>query len=174
MIQRKTHLKPGYDCRRTCNHTPKGDHGINADEWWFTVIAGDSRVALTLVVVSSDYPPTVDHTETMHWSGRKFYARNFIRHSAYAWTREQVLGFTGECEYLGRCNSESMSILYAEDFTQMYLVYDAKLEQPESFWLAMERELVQAISDISEARLADGDLRWKVCSCCKGERVVPL
>jgi hypothetical protein len=171
MIQRKTHLAPGYDCRVECPHEPKGRHGYHSDEWWFTVVDGDARTALSLRIHTTRYPASVVSVA----DDELFSGWDFVRHSRHAWTKHQVLSHTmDECEHLGLCHSSPMTVTYADNFAKKHLVYDAGLEQPEAFWLAMEAELASAIAYIEAARREDGDLKWKVCSCCKGQQVVPL
>lgn len=130
MRERKTIIRPGYDCRVKCTHDPPGDHGICGDEWVFVVMDGPRAVSLN--VLSADYPPTVERA-TLPGVLRKPMPSGLTVHHADPHGRE--------CDWVtgGKCVCE-VSWLWATAFWREYAV-GQQSEQPESFWLALESEL---------------------------------
>lgn len=134
-MERRAQLRPGYDCRRECQHAVKGAHGIASDEWWFAVVSG--RFALSLVVLSGNYPGTVSMEGMLPFLKEP-------RASAWAVHRADASG--GACEYVegGRCQTDVI-FFFAESFWLQRGVPSLGLEQPESFWEALESALRKEI-----------------------------
>lgn len=130
-VERRTYRKPGHDCRRECRHEPKGEHGIHSDEWWFAVV--DGGLAVSLTVFSGLYPESVDRS-TLPACVSECSASTFATHRADPNGKE--------CDYVegGLCTG-ALSFLRAERFWKRHGVPEAGLEQPESFWSALETEL---------------------------------
>lgn len=134
-MERRTESKPGYDCRRECKHEPKREHGIHCDEWWFAVVDGGH--ALSLTVFSGIYPESVD-SSTLYRSTRE------CAGSAMAWHHADPSG--DECEYVegGRCTG-GVTFVHAADFWEAWGHPSAGLEQPETFWSALEAKLWEVV-----------------------------
>jgi hypothetical protein len=174
MIQRSTVIIPGYDCREQCQHEIQGQHGVNCDRWCYVVKDMDRRVALEFTVATPNYPASVVERS---FQSRCFTSSFLCWHYAHPTTREEVLGSPQECRHLGKCYRNSGSALYEDSLFQRIFVAPADPKdptQPESFWLGLSEELDQRTTQLEVERLADGDLKWKVCTCCHGERVVPV
>jgi hypothetical protein len=129
-MERKTIIRPGYDCRVKCTHETPGDHGICGDEWVFIVMDGERAVSLN--ILSSDYPPTVERV------GMPGILERAIP-GALTWHRYAPDGH--ECPWVagGTCENDS-TYTGARDFWKAHAVGEQS-EQPESFWKALEAEL---------------------------------
>ena len=176
MLQRTANLRPGYDCRTVCTHTPRGDHGISSDRWIFAVRDMDRHIALEFVISTPNYPVSVGERYIFY---RSFSPSVLIWHYAHPTSKDEVLGSpAADCDYLGKCYRNNGSTTYERElFERIFVMPSAGThtpEQPESFWLALEHELDTRATALEAARLEDGDLKWKVCGCCHGERVVPV
>lgn len=173
MIQRNTYVVPGYDCSAHCTHTSYGEHGIACDNWIYTVKDGDRRIALAMEIFTPNFPDTVPRSNR-----NAFSPRSIVWHYAWPTSREEVLSEPNDCDLLGgKCYSGNSTTFYEREvFERIFVVpkdtHD--ITQPESFWLGLEAELARRAAQLEAARIDDGDLKWKVCTCCKGERVVPL
>ncbi len=132
---RKVQVEPGYDCRRECLHERKGDHGIHCDEWWFAVVEG--RHAVSLSVFSGKYPESV---------GAFPLGTSFAEVKGAVWVEHHADLYGGECDYVegGRCRGET-SFLAADVFWKKFGSPEGGIEQPESFWQALEAELRKVI-----------------------------
>jgi hypothetical protein len=131
-MERKTIIRPGYDCRVKCSHDPPGNHGIAGDEWVFVVMDGERAVSLS--ILSNDYPPTVERE----------HLPDVLREpitGALAWHRYHPDGH--DCSWVagGKCEHD-VSYLEAGRFWKEHAVGNQS-EQPASFWLALEEELRQ-------------------------------
>lgn len=136
-MKRVSQKRPGYNCGpggSKCQHQKKGDHGIAADEWLYSVISDDGRHAVTLMVISADYPPDVDR--------RLFSERMNSPMGATLWFHEAAAADQGEpCDLLpcGRCTGDA-SYLAAQELWDEHHVGE-QFEQPDSFWIALEARL---------------------------------
>lgn len=129
-VRRGSRRDPGYDCRVTCEHEEKGDHGISGGVWWYWV--SDGERAVSLMVLTNDYPPSVERPLPL----------------ALVEMCEGVLGYHTadpegrECSMLAdgaRCRSDE-SYIGGQSFWKKH-GSPAQFEQPESFWAALEEEL---------------------------------
>jgi hypothetical protein len=158
-MKRSSTVIPGYDhvrnpCGKTCIH------GIHGDEWLFAVADGD--LALVLRVYSGVYPPSVPFrvADPAYPMGV-----DLDLHSATP-TGDSVRdpGDGSPCEWVegGRCWSGGRASVSTAD--ALFKEHGARtIEQPESFWLEMERRL-------REARAAP---QFRQCSHCAGKGIVP-
>jgi hypothetical protein len=134
-IRRVSSKRPGYDCGpdgSRCKHEKKGDHGIGGDEWLYAVTDGER--AVSLLVLSGDYPPSVDRS--------LFTERMLKPWGAHLSVHESCGPDQGvACDLLpcGRCTVD-VSYLQAADLWDAHHVGE-QFEQPESFWLALEARL---------------------------------
>ena len=134
-MERLTFQRPGYDCRTKCVHEVKGDHGIHCDEWWYVVKDGD--VAVSLNIFSGIWPKTAPHVPSALDPDRWPMAADLTVHVAFPvdeYSQEER-----ECQWVegGKCYGCHSSTLWAADFYKKHGV--DKYEQPESFWLALEK-----------------------------------
>jgi len=157
-LARQSHLIAGYDCRVECQHTPKGEHGQSSSEWLYIIGSGDA--ALTLIVMSGEYP---DGTR------RPPDARDLTLHVAWRTEQSDVRSSSlGEgCDYVdgGRCFRAASTIVGARDFFVAH--GQSTFEQPESFWTALEDKFAVMYGTAERA-----DDRFKQCPTCVGEGVI--
>lgn len=70
MFQRHTTVIPGWDdLYDVCKHPNKGNHGIHADEVIHRVVtelADGRKIALTMGIVTDDYPATIPESHFRH------------------------------------------------------------------------------------------------------------
>lgn len=173
MIQRSITTIPGYDCRTVCLHKPKGKHGIHNDEWLYVVKDMDAHCALELTISTNIFPDTVETHHVSRNPSRTHTGMNLSRHFAHPTDRDQVLSVPEPCAYIGKCYVATWG-LRADTFAKNHFISAHGREQQELFWRAFESDLREEIAVCHAARLVDGDLKWKVCVCCAGERVVPV
>ena len=134
-MERRAHSEPGYDCRRECLHEKKGDHGIACFTWWFAVVEGLQAVSLS--VLSGQYPESVDASSLPA----------LLREvQGGCWAVHHADPKGGVCEYVagGKCQGNT-SFLAGEAFWEQHGASELGLEQPESFWQALEAELRREI-----------------------------
>ncbi len=135
-MERRHFVTPGYDCRVECKHEKKGNHGIGSDEWVYVVSDGPRAVSLSML--SHDYPPTVDR-EAMGPAVRRI----LFDHRALIGTLHTHEAHPGgqPCEYVagGHCKCD-VTYLGAAEFWAAH-GDSTQPEQGEAFWQALEREL---------------------------------
>lgn len=180
MIHRSFSIKPGYDCRVTCSHERKGDHGIHCTEWVYTVVDRDAHIALELDVYTPFYPVSVQPRQYLHniIDQKPFHGAYLRWHYGYAINRTQVLAGpdTERCKLIGRCWPDGSGIaadelvkLHFERNTEDGWPKDSKqLSEQPTLWAALEQKLKERLSDLGQDRREDGDLKWAVCEHCKG------
>ncbi len=178
MIQRVFNVSPGYDCRVECQHEHKGQHGIHCDEWVYTVVDRDAHAALELEVYTPFYPATVDKRAILEVR-KPFCGGILLLHYGYATSREAVLEADAErnCAYIGTCYPATFG-LAAGVLVNKYFDNNLEdgwpngpgnqLEEQPNLWAALEARLAELVEYGERQRREDGDLKWRVCECCKG------
>lgn len=160
-LRRATFLRPAYDCGpygRDCKHDEKGDHGQHCDEWFYVV--GDGPHALGLGVSAGNFPRGKSRPpegSRLHFHGPRSEREEDIQ-----------LGASGaECEYIeaGRCFGSTWFDLAEEVFAATGA---PSFEQPESFWLDLERRFREHLADYTAA-IAAAPHR---CATCGGTGLV--
>lgn len=140
VVRRGFLLKPAFDCGpdgRDCQHTEKGDHGQHCDVWRY-VVAGP-HFAVSLTVYAGNFPrgpiPGASRLNEPN-------ATDLGIHHAEAQAPEYLKEYgptDAKCYALGGrpCWYDGTS-LGAEDFYKAH--GSQRREEPEPFWLALERE----------------------------------
>lgn len=176
-MKRIFNVAPGYDCRTTCKHTVKGEHGICSDTWIYAIVDQDARAALQLVVSTPFYPATVVSGKYELFKGNGLYLH--FRHPTNV---EEVLAdppLDERCEYLETCYGASSYGLLGYKIVRASFDQERGLSDPGSehanplqdqhaLWAALESKLVELIEVKQAERLSDGDLKWRKCECCNG------
>jgi hypothetical protein len=118
LIDRRTMVTPGHDCiYAPCTHTPKGDHGINADDDWLAVVAEISdgrKIALSLQLDSGRFPATIPASHWSDWLPPMVYPRASDLSLHVQRSRHDLGGHA--CEWFGqggRCDVEYTTALGA-------------------------------------------------------------
>lgn len=157
---------PGYDCRTTCAHTPKGDHGIHGDEWIYIVEAEDRKTALALTVFSNKYPPTVDIANLPAALIRPIGA-DLSLHVSFPTEPDACLSTAvgQDCAYVnGTCHTYYTSALVARDFYTEHGGGD--VDPTEAFWRALEAVFISLNASARES--AHKAAEWQRCNHCDG------
>lgn len=151
--------RAGHDCRVTCSHERKGDHGICSDEW--TYLIEEYGFAFGIKVFSFVYPASVN-VETLSYRPEAPLA-SCEWHSLEP--RETNWAHSDGCEVFQgkRCFFEGGNYGLADR-----LVLDGKLNpldfgQAEGFWLVLENEFKRQL----ELRPVVKEIE-DVCPHCKG------
>jgi hypothetical protein len=166
--ERRVFKRPGYDCHTACPHTPKSrDHGINSEQWFFSVIG--EHCAVELSVSSGQYPASVDVGLNRPPEGRDLFV-----HARYPVREESIrAASTGEaCTLLatGRCFMADYSVLYGRELWASYGDATKPPEaQPPTFWEALEREHAHAEAHVLRERV---DTKVAQCPSCAGKGIV--
>lgn len=130
-MERVAFKRSGYDCKYSpCEHTPKGDHGIHGEEWWYVVKDGDR--AVSCFVMTHRFPPTVP-SRVLAGEPNRPGSVGFHR----AWSESEYDYEVKGCEWIdgGGCYSSTSYCLADEVFA---LGNADTFEQPEDFWLCLE------------------------------------
>lgn len=134
-MKRTSEKRPGFNCGpggRDCQHETKGDHGISGGVWRYGVVSEDGQHGVTLTVLATEYPPSVDQ--------RRF--SDFMRHPQGEAICYHHASETAEpCDLLpgGKCTGDCSYLdggRFWDDHHQ-----GEQFEQPESFWIALEARL---------------------------------
>lgn len=194
---------PGYDCERgpcpakDCpgyGHPkrPGGGHGIHGEEWAFAVVSADRLVAISLLVFTDIYPPTVSPAQTGRFEISAYTGRiKTLKELRYGADLTIHVGFPTQPEDMAdlpadwspgygepyacrlvqssMCDRGRSTALGARDFFNAQ-GDPAKFEQPSSFWLALTEYLSVREADIREARV---DKKFHCCTSCSGKGFVP-
>lgn len=160
---------PGYDCVRfpcgkdNCGKTTGGNHGISPEDWIYAV--SDGVVALSLRVMSDIFPPSAPPRP----SGLPKLPRGIILHVHASFPTELVAIRVGtkpqECEYMdaGSCfGSEGYGLAADKLFAE---VGGPRFDQPESFWLGLERAWHEFAKPAYDERVDD---KFERCNHCDG------
>lgn len=127
---------PGHDCLYApCQHTPKGDHGIDGGKLMFALT--DFKHAVTLELIGTDYPPTVT-LELLPAHRREVLPANLSFH--YAVKQGRLQARSKGCILIPGpgCYSTGGSGLEADRFWRSYAAPGLGINQPPSFWSALE------------------------------------
>lgn len=159
MIKRSTFIVPGHDdIYAECQHTPKGNHGIQSDEALHAVateLRDGRRAALVLTLATGNFPPTIPDR---HWTGSLRYKQ--VRAYDLSLHVQPLAGLTGlraSCEFLGGCTCSPMytsalggdELLEGAGFGHRHrggYNLDAAAP-PEEMWKALENKLAALIAD---------------------------
>jgi hypothetical protein len=144
-MKRHQYKVEGYDCRASCSHRVKGEHGICSEKWNYVLTRDDGDVAITLMVSSGIYPATVTDC------GQEPHGSDLTLHIGWPTTRGELRrgdAAGSECTAVkrGRCFDAEMTFttaIGADDFCKTHFVNGAGYEQPERFWKALEDKLVE-------------------------------
>ncbi len=133
-MKRVTRIDPGYNCGtggKDCQHEKRGDHGISSDSWYYAVT--DETRAVSLLVFSGDYPPSVERA-TLPAKLQKPWGAYLHFHVA-----DSTNGEPCDLVSCGKCKM-GVSCLEADECWEEHHVGEQR-EQPESFWVALESRL---------------------------------
>lgn len=150
---------PGYDCRAgRCTHKAKGGHGVHNEEWIYVVSNGEA--AINLIVSSGIYPATVKHIEIQAPEGVCLGL-----HVPWAVIEDDIRsGSAGEpCAFIDRPCFSDIGFLRAEAVFNKYFSRSHDKNQPESFWIGLEREFKELLDQARATRPAA-----KRCLTCAG------
>ncbi len=151
---------PGYDCvatpcgKRGCGTHPGANHGVHCPEWNY--IVSDGTIAVSLQVFSGLYP-----------RGRTIPPRGATMTTHAAFITDMDSREPNPCAYLdaGTCYSAGTTYCGAQEFFEAHGV--PQYEQPESFWRALEAELLRRAKQKQDDRIY-------LCPTCHGCGTVPL
>jgi hypothetical protein len=163
--ERRVTRLPGYDCRTKCEHKVKGDHGICAEMWFFSVISANG--AVNLRVSSGQYPATAfqDRSKPSRGWDLSLHSRYPVSVEAVQWASRG-----SECELLGNCYDAGGGLRIAEELWATHGDPNLAPEaQPEAFWLALEKECAELGVRIEKERT---DTKLAQCPSCTGKGVV--
>lgn len=146
-MKRIARKRPGFDCKHApCQHEKKGDHGIDGGSWFFSVTNDAGDLAVSLEVLTQDYPETVPrHVRASALERPLGELETLFFHCAF-----QVFDWIGEegrkCDLLvgGKCWGDCTST------RRMFLTHGdpTRFEpQPEGLWLALESALLETEAD---------------------------
>lgn len=126
--------RPGFDCRNDnancpgCKGPRKGDHGVSGGAAFFTVktTVDGQRYAVSLEVLTRNYPPTVDRSAWRDDDARPMGATLCFH----------VAKDGGEpCEYVGgTCEFEPLTYTGAAELWDAYGDATGGPEQSDAFW----------------------------------------
>ncbi len=177
-IKRISRKVPAFDCTRNpcgkngCGTNPGKNHGIHCEEWIYAVVGPD--VAVELLVFSGIWTPTVPEqiANRMREGERYPWGVQLTTHARFPTDVAALKSITSsECHLLGSCRySETMSIAYSQKLVEDVFDAAAGFEQPEAFWLELEKYLRKETDRIETERV---DVKFDVCGVCKGKGVVP-
>lgn len=169
-LVRSSTRRPGYDCIRepcgqgSCGTSPGGNHGIHNEEWVYAVSNGVT--ALTVKVNTGIYPATVPRDRLFTQIGRTGpEAVCLAVHSSRRISSDDAKSSGHECEYVDskRCFGDHTTWFSGANEEYLEMCPGAKFEQPEGFWLALERAWVLRAWPI------ELEPEWHVCPTCSGE-----
>lgn len=135
-MERISFKQPGFDCRKKCKHTPKGDHGIHCEEWFYAVREGD--FALSITVYSPNWPDTVEPETVQRLNKFLPEATCLSMHHA----KPEYLGEDEQpCQFVEGGTCYGNYTRFGLDVDRFWKAHarSSGFEQPESFWKAMER-----------------------------------
>ena len=168
---RRSNRTPGHDCGwrgEKCQHKVKGEHGISGGFYFYSVVADEGDVAVVFTVHAPDYPETIEEPrrsrciQDMISSPLCFYHV----HAAFPLDRDQVGTKPEKCDALpgGVCYGDGGHYAGPEKILIAH-GRPGEFEQPEAFWLELERILEK---QAAWARAGRADRIWKVCPSCGG------
>lgn len=172
---------PGRDCMRFpcgkggCGTSAGGNHGVCDDTWIYAV--SDGEVALSLRVASAIYPESVPrdrYIEQMKPHGIMMHV-----HAAFPVERESIRARArGQaCEYVddGLCFAVGDGYGLAAKKLYNDLVFTLggtnAFEQPETFWIGLERAWKEFAEPAYAQRVDD---KFERCNHCDGRGIVAL
>jgi hypothetical protein len=171
-LRRASFRRPGYDCRRECKHTPKGDHGWHGDEWIYVV--GDEEGALVLTIFANEFEGDPALTAELRRGASERSQRacgsDLTLHTRFPidveHVREAAQGT--KCEYVvGRCFTAWTSARQADDF---FTEHGADtFDQSIAFWDAFSERFLELMADARARRV---DTTHAQCPTCAGAGVV--
>lgn len=165
-MKRTTTVLPGYDCRvKPCGKNGCGtragySHGCDSDQWIYAV--ADDDIALVLQVSSGIV------------GGAEIPRGEYLTlHTAWPTDRDAVRESVKPmpCEWLPAGCFQVSSAAAADVFVKAHpnMAADLRPEQPETFWLDLERLCDRYGAEASAKR---ADIRWVRCPQCNGEGTV--
>jgi hypothetical protein len=148
---------PSSDCEGTPPGSPS-NHGVGSDEWYFTVVHGTQ--ATTLMVFGTDLHEGIPADHPARSPSAPIRTPRGATVSTCRSTNKREA--REDCPYLGTpCENDGASYLLAAALWQNTGVDAGKLEQPDSFWEALEllarshceERCCEELTDEEEARL---------------------
>lgn len=176
MIKRISRKKAAFDCTRNpcgkngCGTNPGKSHGIHCEEWFYAVVGPD--VAVELLVFSGVWAPTVPAAMAIRMNGDRYpWGVQLTTHARFPLDVESLKSITSsECHLLGSCRwSDTTSVSYSAQLVEDCFDKAKGFEQPESFWLELEKYLRKETDRAETQRV---DRKFDVCAACKGTGTV--